>query len=95
MAEENDTQKTSRKAVEPASAGSDLWVAYGPSRIPITFDHESFVGPTEINDVGGPLCIVSGDDDEESLIKARRIAALLNTYGLNDQNDHAQRTGGA
>lgn len=61
----------------------NLWKAYGPSKIPITFEHESFVGPTENNDVSGPLAVVSGDSDEESLSAARRIAFLLNKNGLN------------
>lgn len=59
-----------------------LWEAYGPSKIPITFDHESFVGPTENNDAGGPLAVISGDTDEESLISAKCIAYLLNKHGL-------------
>lgn len=59
-----------------------MWEAYGPTISPLTMEHESSVGPTEINDVAGPLCIVSGDTDEESLRNAKRIADLLNLYGL-------------
>lgn len=69
-----------------APNGSALWEAYGPSQVPLTFDHESFVGPTEINDVRGPLCVVSGATDEESLFKAKRISDLLNQYGLSVRN---------
>lgn len=55
-----------------------LWEAYGPSQIPQTFDHESFVGPVNGNSVPGPLCIVSGDTDQQSLESAETIADLLN-----------------
>ena len=64
----------------PASDGSVMWEHYGPCKTPMTFDHESFVGPTDINDVAGPLCVVSGDNDEDSLRNASRIARMLN-YG--------------
>lgn len=60
----------------------EMWEAYGPSRINLTFDYESSVGPTEINNVPGPLCVVSGDTAEDSLKNAKRIADLLNSYGL-------------
>lgn len=69
-----------------APSGPALWEAYGPSRMKITFDHESHVGPTENNDVCGPLCVVGGDTDEESLLNAQRIAALLNEHGLRTPN---------
>ena len=58
------------------------WQAYGPARVCITFDYESYVGPTETNDVAGPLLVVSGDTAEDSMKKASRIADLLNSYGL-------------
>jgi hypothetical protein len=64
------------------AAGSALWEAYGPSKIHQQFDHESHVGPTAINEVCGPLCIVGGDTDAESLLNAQRIAELLNLHGL-------------
>jgi hypothetical protein len=59
---------------------AELWTAYGPSKVPITFDHESFVGPTDANDRPGPLAVVSGADDSESLVWAKKIAALLNQF---------------
>lgn len=63
---------------------SKMWEAYGPSEVPITFDHESFVGPTESNDIGGPLAVIKGDFGEESLKIAKRIAYLLNRHGIEE-----------
>lgn len=56
------------------------WEAYGPyqGKEELTFNHESYVGPTEHNDSSGPLAVVSGDTDEKSLENARMIAELLN-----------------
>lgn len=60
----------------------EMWEAYGPTKVSWTFDNESTVGPADANDVGGPLLIVSGETPEESFANAKRIADLLNSYGL-------------
>ena len=68
----NDAKKKARELLDKIIPWP--WEFYGPAIIGLTFDHESSVGPTQ-EGIRGPIAVVSGDTDDDSMIAAEFIAA--------------------